>query len=309
MNKLRVAVLMGGISSEREVSLKSGAKVAAGLDREKYEILPLDFTGDVAPVVALQGRVDVVFLTLHGPGGEDGRMQGLLDLLHLPYTGSGVLGSAAAMHKGMAKDLYRAAGIPTPAGVTITAQSANVERVLAEVGVPCVVKPANEGSTIGISIVREAHELAPALADAFRYDTDLVIEQFVEGTEISVPVLGTVTPRAYPEIEIIPETGFYDFERKYTPGATQEICPARISKTACAAAADYAIRAHQVLHCSGVSRTDMIVTGDAVTVLETNTLPGMTETSLLPLSARTAGISFSELLDVLIADALTQHQA
>ncbi|MHB9024365.1 MAG: D-alanine--D-alanine ligase family protein [Armatimonadota bacterium] len=309
MKKLRVAVLMGGTSSEREISLRSGANVVKGLNRSRYEVVPVDFTGDVAQITALRGAVDVIVLALHGPGGEDGRMQGLLDLLGMPYTGSGVLGSAVAMHKGVAKMLYRQAGIPTPVGITLygddPAESLEpAERALAAVGLPCIVKPMSEGSTIGIAIVRTAEEMPGALAGAFRYDREVLVEQFVTGVEISVPVLGALNPRALPEIEIVPRSGFYDYEMKYTPGATEEICPARISAAARELAADYAVRAHRVLQCRAVSRTDMIVCGDAVTVLETNTLPGMTDTSLLPLSARTTGITFPELLDRLIADAL-----
>lgn len=304
MAQLRVAVLMGGTSNERAVSLRSGANVAAALDRTRYAVTPVDFTGDVSTIIALRGQVDVVFLTLHGPGGEDGRMQGLLDLLALPYTGSGVLGSALAMHKGLAKMIYCQEGIPTPTGIILSASPDAEARVLAEVGVPCVVKPANEGSTIGITIVRDAAALAPALAQAFDFDPDVVVERFVDGVEISVPVLGTANLRALPAVEIIPQSGFYDYTMKYTPGATEEICPARISATAGARAAEYAIRAHRALHCRGVSRTDMIVTGEALTVLETNTLPGMTDTSLLPLSARVAGIEFPALLDCLLDDAL-----
>lgn len=312
MPKLRVAVLMGGTSSERAVSLNSGANVVDALDRAKYDVAPLDFTGDPAQVVALRGQVDVVFLVLHGPGGEDGRLQGLLDLLQLPYTGSGVLGSALAMHKSVAKAVYRDAGIPTPAGVTLCAGEgleAQHARVRDVIGLPCVVKPANEGSTIGITIVRETAALLPALETAFSYDREVEVEQFVSGVEISVPVLGTAAPYVLPEIEIVPQSGFYDYAMKYTPGATEEICPARISDTARRAAQDYALRAHRVLHCRGLSRTDMIVTGDDVVVLETNTLPGMTNTSLLPFAARQVGIAFPELLDRLIADALAPISA
>jgi D-alanine-D-alanine ligase len=311
MDKLRVAVIMGGTSSERKVSLKSGRNVAAALNPERYTVRTLDFTGNIRAVAALRGKVDVVVLALHGPGGEDGRMQGLLDLLGLPYTGSGPLASAMAMHNGVAKDIYHLAGIPGPAGITVSAPvtPALTARVRAEVGLPCVVKPANEGSTIGISIVKCAEELPAALTAAVALDPDLVVEQFVAGVEISVPVLGTADPRALPAVEIIPKGGFYDYRAKYLKGATEEICPARISDAATAAAADYALRAHRALRCRGVSRTDMIVTGDAVTVLETNTLPGMTNTSLLPLSARVAGIDFPALLDLLIEDALAASRA
>lgn len=313
MDKIRVAVLMGGISSERDVSLRSGKNVADALDRDKYDVRALDFTGDVAPIVALKDAVDVVFLALHGIGGEDGRMQGLLDLLEIPYTGSGVLGSAVAMHKGVAKALYLQAGIPTPTSLTLHAVvdalplTEQVAQVRAQVGLPCVVKPANEGSSVGISIVHTIAELEAAIADAFRYDTELVVETFVAGVEISVPVLGVSDPHALPDVEIAPKSGFYDYENKYTPGATEEFCPARISAAAHAKAAAYAVQAHTALHCRGVSRTDMIVSGDDVTVLETNTLPGMTDTSLIPLSARTAGIDFPTLLDMMLTAALAEE--
>ena len=306
MAKLRVAVLMGGISNERPVSLKSGSMVAAALDREKFDVQPVDFTGDVAAIVALKGQVDIVFLTLHGPGGEDGRIQGLLDLLEIPYTGSGVLGSALAMHKGVAKQIYRQTGIPTPQGVELCHNddlAACVAQARDAVGLPCVVKPTSEGSTFGISIVRTDDELEPALRQAFSYGSEVLVEQFVEGVEISVPVLGH-PPQALPAVEIVPKSGFYDFEMKYTPGATQEFCPARISPAAADRAARYALQAHRALCCHGVSRTDMIVLDDEPIVLETNTLPGMTETSLLPLSASVAGIPFPALLGRMVEDAI-----
>ncbi|OPZ81615.1 MAG: D-alanine--D-alanine ligase B [bacterium ADurb.Bin429] len=310
MSTIRVAVLMGGTSSERDVSLKSGRNVAAALEGGRFTVIPLDFTGDLAPILALKGQVDVVFPALHGPGGEDGRLQSVLDLLGIPYVGSGPLGSAMAMHKGITKILYREAGIPTPAGITLSQidgspdwLDANVDDLLQTVGVPCVVKPANEGSSYGVSIVKTAAELAPALAQAATLDRDIIIEQFVSGVEISVPILGTETLRALPAVEIIPKSGTYDYESKYTPGATEEICPARISAAAAEAAADYALRAHAVLGCRDLSRTDMIVDGDALTVLETNTLPGMTDTSLLPMAARTVGLSFAALVEMLVLSA------
>jgi D-alanine-D-alanine ligase len=307
MTTLRVAVVMGGTSSEREVSLRSGARVVAALAPPHYAVLSLDFTGDIAPIVALKGAVDVVFLALHGPGGEDGRMQGLLDLLGLPYVGTGVLGSAVAMHKGVAKALYAQAGVPAPIGTTLARaavdEPATVAQLLTLPGVPCVVKPANEGSTIGITIVRTAEELPGALTEAARYDVDLIVEQYLAGVEISVPVLG-IPPQALPAVEIVPKHGYYDYANKYQPGATDEYCPARISPTAGARAADYALRAHKALYCRGVSRTDMIVQGDDVWVLETNTLPGLTDTSLLPLAARTEGLSFEALIAQMLATAL-----
>ncbi len=299
---------MGGVSSERAISLRSGANAAAALDREKFDVTMVDFTGDVAQITALAGVVDVALLMLHGPGGEDGRIQGLLDLLHIPYTGSGVLGSALAMHKGVAKAIYRDAGIPTPRGIVAEAGDRCLsEAVFSNIGYPCVVKPANEGSTIGISLVQDVEELEEALERAFQFDSELVIEEFVRGMEISVPVLGTEVLRALPAVEIIPQSGWYDYEMKYTAGATEEICPARLTEEQAARAAELALKAHRALCLKGISRTDMIVTDYDLIVLETNTLPGMTDTSLVPLCARTVGISFSELLEILIADARGIH--
>ncbi len=304
MIKLHVAVIMGGISSEREVSLRSGANAAAALDKDKYDVTTIDFTGDIAQITALSGVIDVAMLMLHGPGGEDGRLQGLLDLLHIPYTGSGVLGSALAMHKGMTKAIYRDAGIPTPKGIIATIDEAYIGAVVnTNIGFPCVVKPANEGSTVGISLVNNEEELEDALSSAFAFDCELVIEEFVRGMEISVPVLGTEVLRALPAVEIVPQSGWYDYEMKYTAGATEEICPARLTEEQAERAAELALKAHRALGLRGISRTDMIVTDYDLIVLETNTLPGMTDTSLVPLCARTVGISFSELMDMLINDA------
>jgi len=304
MIKLQVAVIMGGISSEREISLRSGANAVAALDKDKYAVTTVDFTGDVAQITALAGVIDVAVLMLHGPGGEDGRLQGLLDLLHIPYTGSGVLGSALAMHKGMAKAIYRDAGIPTPKGIIATIDEAYIGAVVTtNVGFPCVVKPANEGSTVGISLVSNEEELEDALSSAFALDSELVIEEYVRGMEISVPVLGTEVLRALPAVEIVPKSGWYDYEMKYTAGATEEICPARLTAEQAQRAAELALKAHRALGLRGISRTDMIVTDYDLIVLETNTLPGMTNTSLVPLCARVVGISFSELMDILIDDA------
>lgn len=310
MKKLHVVVLMGGTSSERDVSLRTGANVAAALDRSRYQVTSIDYCGDISQIIALRGQVDVLFLALHGPGGEDGRLQGLLDLLGICYTGSGVLGSALAMHKGAAKALYAAAGIPTPRACQIFAgqSEADCACLYSEIGFPCVIKPANEGSSFGISIAHDQAELSSGIAEAFTYDNELIIETFVSGVEISVPVLGNRQLRALPAVEIVPNSGFYDYKSKYTAGATAEICPARISEKAASLAAEYALLAHRVLYCAGVSRSDMIVSGDQVTVLETNTLPGLTDTSLLPLSAKVAGISFSGLLEMIIVEALANQR-
>lgn len=318
-----MAVLMGGTSSEREVSLSTGRQIAGALDPSKYTSVMLDTAGianprseapepgsieplNLAPFgdPASPNRPDVAFLALHGRGGEDGSIQGLLDLLGIPYTGSGVLASALAMDKAMAKVVLRAAGIPVPGGLVldqavVDARSA-AARVLADVDLPCVVKPSREGSTIGCHIVRTEEELAPAIADAYKHDRWVLAEEFIEGTEITVGLLGNDEPEVLPTIEIIAEGGFYDYTAKYASGGSRHIIPARISPRAEELARKYARETHRALGCRGVSRVDMIVRGDEPVVLEANTIPGMTPTSLLPDAASHAGIPFSELLDRMI---------
>jgi D-alanine-D-alanine ligase len=257
-----------------------------------------------------RSRVDVALICLHGRFGEDGTIQGMLELLGVPYTGSGVLASALAMDKTMAKKLFQVEGVPTPPSVTVRGRK-EADRFLeasrenrATVTCPLVVKPSRQGSTIGISIVREPADLAAALDTALAFDEEVVIEAFVEGIEITCPVLGNDELTPLPIVEIVPTGGFYDYERKYTPGATEEIVPARISPEQTQFAQDLAIRAHRALGCRGFSRTDMIVGADGIWVLEVNTIPGMTPTSLLPRSAAAAGIPFPQLLDRMIQLAL-----
>lgn len=307
-NKLTVALLAGGKSAEREVSLKSGDQVFQALDKEKYHILRYDPRDDLVRLAQDCSTIDVALIILHGRMGEDGTIQGLLDSLGIPYQGSGVLGSAIAMNKIVSKQLYVQAGLPTAPHVVLDrTQPVDANKGLHGVTFPVVVKPEHEGSSIGLSIVRSAGELAEALKTAWRYDRRCLVEQFVAGKEVTGAVIGNDSIEALPLIEIIPgkDYKFFDYEAKYTPGATEEICPARISPEETQKAQALAVRAHQTLHCRGYSRTDMIIGNDgAIYVLETNTIPGMTKTSLLPRAASVAGISFSRLLDRLIALAL-----
>lgn len=318
MRRVRVAVLMGGVSSEREVSLKTGRKIAQALDRERYEVVRLEIErgagsqadahgsppGDeLIPLLTDGRRPDVVFIALHGRYGEDGTVQGLLDLLGIPYTGSGVLASALAMNKAVSKKLMLAEGIRTPPFVLVRDRDEGMARA-SELPLPLVVKPNREGSTIGVTIVRQADQLPSALELAFRYDTEVLVEQFIEGTEITAGVLGNDNPCVLPLVEIVPRSGFYDYESKYTPGATEEIVPARIPEARAREACELAIRAHKALGCRGMSRVDMICGRDQVWVLEVNTIPGMTETSLLPRAAAAAGMSFAELVGRLVELAL-----
>lgn len=305
--KLTVALLAGGKSAEREVSLKSGEQVFRTLDKERYEVLRYDPRDDLMRLAQDAEKIDVALIILHGRLGEDGTIQGFLESLSIPYHGSKVLGSAVAMNKIFSKRLYEQAGLPvSPYVIADRLDSTNPAWIAAQLGMPCVVKPENEGSSIGLSIVRREPELGDALRKAWRYDRRCLVEKYVSGIEITVAVLGNDTLEALPLVEIIPDDKyeFFDYEAKYTPGATREICPARLPGDLTEKARDYAKRAHLALGCRGYSRTDMIVAANEAYVLETNTIPGMTQTSLFPQAAAAAGISFPALLDRLIALAL-----
>jgi len=301
--KKNIALIFGGISSEREVSLNSGKQVLDALDKEKYDIVTYDPKTDIPRLVNDAGGIDCALIILHGPYGEDGTVQGLLDLLDIPYQGAGVLGSAVAMNKLLSKHLYEKAGLSVPPyELAQRGVAADVDRIVEKLGLPVVVKPVETGSSVGMSIVREATVLAGAIDKALEFGATAMIEAFVDGTEITCGVLGNQAPEALPLIEIIPgeQYEFFDYEAKYQPGATEEICPARIDEQLTQKAQACAIAAHKALYCQGYSRTDMILKDGAFHVLETNTIPGMTATSLFPQSARAAGLSFGQLLDRLI---------
>jgi len=305
--KLTVALLAGGKSAEREVSLSSGEQVFQELDQGRYEVLRYDPRDDLPRLAQEAARIDVALIILHGRLGEDGTIQGFLELLGIPYQGSGVLSSAIAMNKVLSKHLYQQAGLPVAPSVVLDRTAAQAAaRVLEELGLPVVVKPEHEGSSIGLSIVRRTDQLSKALEDAWRFDRRCLVEKFIPGIEITGGVLGNDTLEALPLIEIVPGAAheFFDYAAKYTPGASEEICPARLSPELTAKARDYARRAHRALFCRGYSRTDMIVSGQEIVVLETNTIPGMTRTSLFPQAAAAVGMSFSNLLDRLIELAL-----
>ncbi len=304
---MRVALLCGGKSAEREVSLKSGNQVFQALDKSRYAITRYDPKDDLPKLARDADSIDVALIILHGRLGEDGTIQGFLDSLEIPYQGSGVLGSAIAINKIISKELYVQKEIPVaPYVVAERGKEVSDEKILKELGFPVVIKPEHEGSSIGLSIVRKIEDLQKALEKAWEFDARCLVEKFIEGIEVTGAVLGNEELEALPLVEIIPgkEYEFFDYEAKYTPGATKEICPARLSPEVTAKAQEYALRAHRALHCKGYSRTDMIVDGSDIYVLETNTIPGMTETSLYPQAAQAAGYSFSGLLDKLIELAL-----
>jgi D-alanine-D-alanine ligase len=307
MGKMRLALIYGGKSSEREVSLKSGQQVFTALDRAKYDIRRYDPLTDLEKLVREAKEIDVALIIMHGRGGEDGTMQGLLDLLEIPYQGSGVLASAVAMNKELSKALYQMSGLRVPRTLAFNrAQALVPAEIQGKLGLPVVIKPATEGSSIGVTLARTLEELVRGLAAAFEYDSRVLVEEFVQGTEVTGGVLGNAKTQALPLVEIIPAGNyiFFDYEAKYQPGATQEICPARLDPELTARAQQCALTAHHALGCRGYSRTDMMVRDGEIYVLETNTIPGMTATSLFPQAARAAGLEFPALLDTLIHLAL-----
>jgi D-alanine-D-alanine ligase len=303
MAKIRLALIAGGTSDEREVSLRGAAGVEKALNPDKYEVVRYDPATDLARIAADAGSIDAAFLLLHGVHGEDGTIQGFLDLLGIPYQGAGVLGSALAMDKHLAKTMYQLHGLPVAPWVMVEPGDVkDSTRIVREVGLPCVVKPVRQGSSIGMSIVRTAEQLPQALLLALRHDNEVMVEAYIKGRELTVGVLGNQELLPLPLIEIIPNAQyeFFDYEAKYQPGASREVCPAPVTDQIREKAQQYALRAHRCLQLRGYSRTDMILSGNELYLLETNTIPGMTPTSLLPQAAAEAGLPFADLLDRLI---------
>lgn len=310
--KIRLALLCGGVSSEREVSLSGAKGVIEALNKEKYDVEVFDTSIDLPKLMERAKDLDVAFILLHGRFGEDGAIQGMLDLLGIPYQGSGVLGSALAMNKHYSKVMYRNAGIPTPDWLVYDEMDAlSLKDVQELLGMPVMIKPANQGSSIGMYKVADLKDLAIAFENAFKWDEQVLVESFIHGRELTAGVLGLRELTALPIVEIRPSPSytFFDYEAKYQKGATQELCPAPIPEEIAHKAQELAIKAHRALGLRGYSRTDMILTeANELFVLETNTIPGMTPTSLLPQAAQAIGISFSELLDRLIEMALTARR-
>lgn len=307
--KIRLALIAGGKSGEREVSLAGAKGVEQALNREKYEVRRYDPATDLAQLVADAPKIDVAFILLHGLFGEDGTMQGFLDLLGIPYQGAGVLGSALAMDKNLAKVLYQQAGLSVAAWEMAQPEDQkNPRRLLSRISLPVVIKPIRQGSSLGMSLARNEEELVQGLAKAFTFDSEVMVEQYVRGREITGGVLGNKELTALPLVEIIPgaEYAFFDYQAKYQVGASREVCPAELPPEVTAKAQAIALTAHRALHLKGYSRTDMIVADDSIYVLETNTIPGMTPTSLLPQAAAAHGLAFPALLDRLIELALAE---
>lgn len=306
----RVALLAGGASGEREVSLASGDGARQALEEAGFKVEVLDPSKKEDLKTLIDGGFDVAFICLHGKYGEDGTLQGMLEIIGIPYIGSGVWSSALAMDKIKSKVFYTQAGLKTPPSLTVSSNcGADISKLISYLGSHCVVKPSTEGSALGVFIVDGASEIENAIKQAQKLDNEILVEKYVSGKELTVAVLGNKDPIALPIIEIVPVNEFYDYEAKYTPGASQHICPAVLSKELTGKIQEAAIKAHQVLGCEGVSRSDFILdeSGECW-ILETNTIPGMTGTSLLPDAARAAGISFPELCTKLIYFALEEKR-
>lgn len=301
IKKMKIAVLYGGPSSERAISLKSGTAVARALDNLKIKNLPIIVDRNLKWLdTVVKYRPDFVFIALHGPFGEDGTIQSILEFLKIHYSGSNTLSSALSMDKQKTKELFLANKIPTPPWRTV--EAGKTDGIADKLKFPVVVKPVNQGSAIGVSLVKRKSDLPSALKLAFSYSDKAIIEDYIDGVEITVAILGA---KALPVIEIVPKGKFYDFESKYTIGMSDHIIPARVPKRISVEAQRLALRAFETLGCRAFGRVDMKVSSkNEVFVLELNTIPGMTETSLLPDAARAAGLSFEEMILEMIRHSL-----
>lgn len=313
MSREKIAVLMGGRSLERDVSLKSGQRVCEALGTLGYRVLPLDVTADLVQTLRAE-RPDACYITLHGKYGEDGTIQELLEFLGIAYTGPGVVSSALAWDKSLAKRLFVEHAIPTPSWVTLTADAFKemgaataLDLVPVDVGAfPLAVKPSKQGSALGLTRVDSAGALAEALLTALGYGEAAIIEKWIEGCVVAVSVFdGPGGPVVLPPVEIVARSGLFDFDAMYTPGQTEYFVPARLDEAALAAVVENAARVHTLLGCRDVSRVDMVVdSAGSAYVLECNTSPGMTETSLLPMAAEAGDISFQDVVERLTQAAL-----
>lgn len=300
---LKIAVLYGGVSKEREVSISSSEGIIQALKQNGHEVIGIDFNPKQLDEI-IQLDVDLVYIGLHGKFGEDGSIQGLLDMLNIPYIGSGVLASSLAMDKYMAKQLFATKNIPVAKGNKYkVTNKTNLQKLVdvihQEFSTPFVIKPNREGSTLGLTIVTDQSQTKEAIEQAIKSDEFILVEQFIKGKELTVPIMGKVNEEiALPIIEIIPKNELYDYESKYAEGGSQHIIPARIDEEITKKIKQYAIIAHQVLGCETYSRADFLLTDDGIPyILEVNTLPGMTPTSLFPDAAKHVKMTYEEMIE------------
>jgi D-alanine-D-alanine ligase len=304
MSKRRVGVLMGGTSAEREISLRTGEGVAKALESRGHDVVRVVLgAGQPADQALREASIDVAFLALHGRLGEDGCIQGMLEMMGIPYTGSSVLGSALAMDKLKAKEMFRLHNIPTPPYYVATnADLLELEELHGSFGFPVIVKPRGEGSSVGLTLANDMDELRAGLELALEHDRFALVERYVKATEVHV---GILDGRVLGAIEVVPKKGLYDYNAKYTPGETEYVLPPRIAATRARGVMNLAERAARALGVTGACRVDLLVTeGENEYVLEVNTLPGMTPTSLLPKIADHAGIDYASLCEAILAGAV-----
>jgi D-alanine-D-alanine ligase len=310
---LKVAVLKGGRSLERGVSLRSGARVEDALERLGHEVLALEADGDLVKHLT-EGHPDVAFVAMHGPGGEDGTAQELLEILGIPFTGPGVAACARCIDKVLAKHELRSSGVPTPDWFAFNETAfrelgaANALGGIEErLGFPLVVKPSRGGSALGIKFAENWFDVPEALVSAFSYDSKVLLERFVEGRELAVSVVGG---EPLPVVEVIPQAGdSYDFEARYEIGRTSFVCPAELGEAETGAVTEAALGAYEALGCTGFSRVDLILAAEGPQVLEVNAIPGLTDTSLLPQAAEAAGMSFEQLVEKILDLAIAPTRA
>lgn len=295
----KIGVLLGGFSTERDVSLKTGKAVLTALCTLGYQAEGVDVGHDLGEQLSKAG-IEVAFVALHGRYGEDGCVQGLLELMEIPYTGSGVQASSVAMDKIMTKQLLIHHNIPTPAYQVVRRGSFDSHPPGADLSLPLVVKPAREGSTIGVSIARDMDALQHGLDEAGRYDDRILLEEYIAGDELTVGVVGD---EALPLIKIVPNSGFYDYQSKYLPGNTSYLLDMPLTRSRYQRIQDMAVKACRILGCRGAARVDFMANEQDCYCIEVNTIPGMTQTSLLPKAAKAAGIEFEQLVEGILLDA------
>lgn len=311
--KLNVAVLMGGKSSEHEISLMSGMEVVKNLDSKKYQVKSVVITKDGKSFIynskryplgqLLTVNCQLFFIAMHGPYGEDGKIQGLLEVMGIHYTGSGVLASALGMNKIYSRKIFTHSGLKVPETAVFN-HGDSQSKIFKTLKYPVFVKPTNQGSSVGTSKAKNKNELEKALKTALSFSSPILIEEYIQGTEVTCAILGNDKLIALPLVEIVPKKEFFDLEAKYDAKLTEEICPARISKTQTKKAQQAALTAYKSLDCKGFGRVDMIIKGNNIYVLEVNTIPGLTPVSLFPKAAKAAGITYPKLLDKVIQLAL-----
>lgn len=306
--KKNIAVLMGGRSLEREISLKSGHRVYGALKKLGYNAIKLDMDESIVGNLTSR-KIDLAYIALHGKDGEDGTIQEILELLNIPYTGPGVYSNILSFDKIISKQILISHNIPTPPFYFLNESSFRelgasklLPLAIEKLGLPLVIKPSAQGSALGVKIARNQEDIPDAIISALGYSKKVIIEKFIYGTELAVSIIGKDSPQILPVVEIVPEKDFFDFESRYSPGKTNYFVPARLPQSLTEKVKETAAHVHNALKCSKLSRVDIILDKKEKIpyVLELNTSPGMTDTSLLPMAAEEAGISFEELVEKII---------